>query len=339
MKLTHEIVTLRTKHAFTIARGGGSEYRVNLVTITDTDGAFGVGEANPSRFYGENPETVAVVLDQFAPILEKADAWSLESIEHEMGKMWRGNGSAKSAVMSALYDLMGKRFGVPLYRMWGLDPKAAPLSSFTIGVAPEAELRTKVREAAEYPLLKVKLGTPDDEEIIRIIREEAPDKVLRVDANAGWTPKQALDIIALLAEYEVEFVEQPLSPENIEGLRYVRDRSPLPIIADESCLVASDIPKLAGVVDGINIKLAKCGGPREAMKMVAVARAHDMRVMMGCMIETSVGITTAAHLAPLLDYADLDGAALLAADPYTGVTIHGGVISIPPGPGLGVTKA
>ncbi|MDB4912356.1 MAG: hypothetical protein JWO39_3179, partial [Gemmatimonadetes bacterium] len=203
MKLTHEIVSLRTKHAFTIARGGGSEYRVNLVKITDNDGAEGVGEANPSRYYGENPDTTAVVLEQFATILDKADAWSLDAIEVEMNKMWRRNGSAKSAVMSALYDLMGKRLGVPLYKMWGLDPDAAPLTSFTIGVAPEAELRTKVQEAAEYPLLKVKLGTPDDEDIIRVIREEAPDKILRVDANAGWTPKQALDMIALLAEYDV----------------------------------------------------------------------------------------------------------------------------------------
>ena len=232
MKLTHETVALRTKHAFTIARGGGSEYRVNLVKITDKDGAFGVGEANPSRYYGENPDTVPVVLDQFQTILEKADAWSLEAIELEMNKMWRGNGSAKSAVMSALYDLMGKRLGVPLFKMWGLDPATAPLTSFTIGVAPEAELRAKVREAAEYPLLKVKLGTPDDELIIRVIREEAPDKVLRVDANAAWTPKHALEMIALLAEYEVEFVEQPLPPGNVMGLRYVSERSPLPIIAD-----------------------------------------------------------------------------------------------------------
>jgi len=339
MKLTHEIVSLRTKHAFTIARGGGSEYRVVIATITDRDGMTGVGEANPSRYYGENPDTVTVVLDQFAPILEKVDAWSLDAIESEMNKMWRGNGSAKSAVISALYDLAGKRLGVPLYKMWGLDPATAPKTSFTIGVAPEEELRRKVQEAAEYPLLKVKLGTPNDEEIIRIVREEAPEKVLRVDANAGWTPKHALDMIALLAEYGVEFVEQPLPPDNIEGLRFVRDRSPLPIIGDESCLIASDIPKLQGVVDGINIKLAKCGGPREALRMVAVARAHDMSVMMGCMIETSVGITTAAHLAPLLDYADLDGAALLAADPYHGATIQGGVFSIPSGPGLGVTKA
>jgi L-alanine-DL-glutamate epimerase-like enolase superfamily enzyme len=339
MKLTHEIVCLRTRHEFTISRGGASEHRVVIATITDGDGATGVGEANPSRFYGENADTASAVLGQFATILESANAWSFDAIEHEMNRLWRGNGSAKSAVMSALYDLAGKRLGVPLYKMWGLDPQAAPKTSFTIGVAPEEELRRKVQEAAEYPLLKVKLGTPNDEEIIRIVREEAPDKTLRVDANAGWTPKHALDMIALLAEYGVEFVEQPLPPENIEGMRFVRDRSPLPIIADESCLVASDIPKLAGVVDGINIKLAKCGGPREALRMVAVARAHDMRVMMGCMIETSVGITTAAHLAPLLDYADLDGAALLAADPYRGATIHGGAFSFPSGPGLGVTKA
>ncbi len=339
MKLTHEIVTLRTKHAFTIARGGGSEHRVVIAKVTDADGVFGLGEANPSRYYGENPDTVPVVLDQFAEILARADAWSIEAIEHQIGLMWRGNGSAKSAVNAALYDLMGKRLGVPLYKMWGLDPAASPKTSFTIGVAPEEELRQKVREAAEYPILKVKLGTPHDEDIIRIVREEAPDKTLRVDANSGWTPKQALDMITLLADYGVEFVEQPLPPEDVEGMRFVRDRSPLPIIADESCLVASDIPKLAGVVDGVNIKLAKCGGPREALRMVAVARAHDMRVMMGCMIETSVGITAAAHLAPLLDYADLDGAALLADDPFRGATIGGGVIGLPSGPGLGVTTA
>jgi L-alanine-DL-glutamate epimerase-like enolase superfamily enzyme len=338
MKLTHELVTLRTKHTFTIARGGGDEFRVVLVTITDKDGATGIGEASPSRFYGEYADTVPVSLAQFAPILEKADAWSIEAIEHEMNQKMRGVGAAKSAVSAALHDLMGKRLGTPLYKLWGLDPKAAPKSSFTIGMAPEAELRAKVKEAAAYPILKVKLGTDRDEEIIRTIREEAPEKTLYVDANCAWTPKQALNNIEMLVQYDVEFVEQPLMPTDPEGMRFVRDRSPLPIIADESCLVASDIPKLAGVVDGINIKLAKCGGPREAIKMAAVARAHGMLVMMGCMIETSVGISTAAHLSPLLDYADLDGAALVANDPYQGANIDGGVITIPTAPGLGVTK-
>jgi len=195
MKLTHEIVSLRTKHAFTIARGGASEYRVVLATITDKDGAQGVGEANPSRYYGENPDTTPVVLDQFQTILDKADAWSLDAIELEMNKMWRGNGSAKSAVMSALYDLMGKRLGVPLYKMWGLDPAAAPLTSFTIGVAPEAELRAKVQEAAEYPVLKVKLGTPDDEEREARHREFSRRELLR----AGMGVPVVLGVSGFLA--------------------------------------------------------------------------------------------------------------------------------------------
>jgi len=339
MKLTHEQVTLRTKHTFAITRGASDEFRVVVVTVTDKDGATGVGEASPSRFYGEYADTVPVALAQFAPILEKADAWSLEAIEHAMNLKMRGNAAAKSAVNAALCDLMGKRLGKPLYQIWGLDPKASPKSSFTIGMAEEAELRAKVKEAKDYPVLKVKLGTDRDEEIISVIREEAPDKTLYVDANCGWTPKQALNNIEMLVAYDVEFVEQPLLPEDVEGLRFVRDRSPLPIIADESCLVSSDIPKLAGVVDGINIKLAKCGGPREAIKMAAVARAHGMKVMMGCMIETTVGITTAAHVSPLLDYADLDGAALVANDPYRGASIDGGVIAIPSGPGLGVSRA
>ncbi|HUO52762.1 MAG TPA: dipeptide epimerase [Gemmatimonadaceae bacterium] len=339
MKLTHEHVSLRTKHTFTIARGGADEFRVVVVTVTDKDGATGVGEASPSRFYGEYADTVPVALAQFAPILEQADAWSLDAIEHAMNAKMRGNGAAKGAVMAALCDLQGKRLGQPLHRLWGLDPAASPRSSFTIAIAAEPELRLKVREAKDYPILKVKLGSDRDEEIIRIIREEAPEKTLYVDANCAWTPKLALNHIEWLVDYDVEFVEQPLPPEDVEGMRFVRERSPLPIIADESCVVGADIPKLAGVVDGINIKLAKCGGPLEAIRMAAIARAHGMRVMMGCMIETSVGITTAAHLAPLLDYADLDGAALVANDPWKGARIDGGVISVPTGPGLGVTRA
>ncbi|HEU4563310.1 MAG TPA: dipeptide epimerase [Gemmatimonadaceae bacterium] len=339
MKLSHEILTVHTTHAFTISRGGASEWRTVLVRVTDADGAEGIGEAAPSRFYGENADTVPVALAQFAPVLERADPWSLETIEAELHRVMRGNAAAKSAVSAALHDLAARRLGVPLWKMWGLDPARAPKSSFTIAIAGEEELRRKVREAEQYPVLKVKLGSDHDEEIIRIIRDEAPDKILRVDANAAWTAKHALNMIELLVEYDVEFVEQPLPPHDLEGLRFVRDRSPLPIIADESCLVATDIPRLAGVVDGVNIKLAKCGGLREALKMVATARAHGMLVMMGCMIETSLGITAAAHVAPLLDYADLDGAALLADDPFRGATIAGGAIELPTAPGLGVVRA
>jgi L-alanine-DL-glutamate epimerase-like enolase superfamily enzyme len=337
MKLTHELVVVHTTHPFVIARGGSSEHTVVRIRVVDDDGAEGWGEAAPSRFYGETPETVVAALGRLAPVVGRADAWTLEDLEAELQRVLRFNGSARAGISAAMHDLVGKRLGVPLCRLWGLNPAAAPPSSFTIAIAPtDDELKRRVRAAEAYPVLKVKLGTDRDEQIIATVRAAAPDKTIRVDANAAWTARNAVRMIAFLAERGVEFVEQPVAPQDIDGLRFVRERSPLPIIADESCLVASDIPRLAGAVDGINIKLAKCGGLREALRMVATARAHDMRVMAGCMIETSLGITAAAHLAPLLDYADLDGAALLADDPHTGASIDGGRISIPDGPGLGV---
>ena len=338
MKLSHEIITLRTTHPFVIARGGSSEYRVVRVTVTDDDGLTGWGEAAPSRHYGETADTVAAALPAYAAVLEGASAWSLEALEHGMAKALRFNAAARSAVSAALHDLAAKRLGVPLYRMWGLDPAASPPTSFTIGIAPdEATLRTRLSEAASYPVLKIKLGSSWDERIMHVVREMEPTKVLRVDANAAWTPKFALEMIPFLKELEVEFVEQPLPAHDIAGLRFVRERSALPIVADESCLVSTDIPALDGAVDGVNIKLAKCGGLREALRMIATARAHSMLVMCGCMVESSLGITAAAQFAPLLDYADLDGAALVANDPYVGASIEGGVVRVPSGAGLGVT--
>jgi L-alanine-DL-glutamate epimerase-like enolase superfamily enzyme len=193
-----------------------------------------------------------------------------------------------------------------------------------------------VKDAAAYPILKVKLGTDRDADIVRAVRRAAPDKTVRVDANAAWAVKQALQMIDVLVEHGVEFVEQPVQARDIDGLRYVRERSKLPVIADESCVTSADIPRLIGAVDGINIKLSKCGGLREALRMIAAARAHGLLVMAGCMVETSLGVTAAAHFAPLLDFADLDGAALLRDDPHIGATIDGGVIRLPDGPGLGV---
>jgi L-Ala-D/L-Glu epimerase len=340
VKLTHETRTVHTRHPFIIARGGSSDWRTVTVTVTDRDGATGIGEAAPSRFYGENPESVVAALERFAPLVEGMEAWSLEAVERELDKAIRFNGAAKSAVSAALHDLQAKRLGVPLHRLWGLDPAKSPPSSYTIGIAPSREATiAKVREADEYPILKVKLGSDRDEEIIRTVREAAPGKVLRVDANAAWTAKRAIRIIPLLEELGVEFVEQPLPPHDLAGLKFVRERSRLPIVADESCVVSTDIPGLVGVVDGINIKLAKCGGLREALRMIATARAHGMLVMCGCMIETTLGIAAAAHFAPLLDCADLDGAALLADDPYTGVSIAGGTITFSGEPGLGVRAA
>ena len=339
MKLSHEIVTLRTTNPFVIARGGDSEYRVVGITVTAPDGSSGWGEAAPSKFYGETADTVVQVLPILAKAIEGMDGWSLEAMEHALARAIRFNGAARAGVSAALHDMVGKRLGVPLYRLWGLDPAASPPTSFTIGIAPDEDtLRARVADAGQYPVLKIKLGTNWDERIVRVVRELAPDKVLRVDANAAWTPKSTLRIVPLLQELGVEFVEQPLQPGDIDGLRFVRERSSLPIVADESCLVSGDIPKLAGVVDGINIKLAKCGGLREALRMIAVARAHDMLVMAGCMIESSLGITAAAHFAPLLDCADFDGAALVSNDPYIGATITGGTITLPEGAGLGVER-
>ncbi|HYD53371.1 MAG TPA: dipeptide epimerase, partial [Gemmatimonadaceae bacterium] len=339
MKLRAEVVTVHTTVPFVIARGGTSEHRVVRVTLTDTDGAEGWGEAAPNRFYGETPESALGALARLEPVLAETDAWALEDVEHRMNQALRFNGSVKSAVSAAMHDLAGKRLGVPLWKLWGLDPARAPRSSYTIAIAPsDEELARRVRDAAGYPILKIKLGTDRDAQIIRTVRMAAPDALLRVDANAAWTPKHALSMIELLMDYGVEFVEQPLPPHDLEGLRFVRERSPLPIIADESCVTATDIPRLAGVVDGINIKLSKCGGLREALRMIATARAHGMLVMCGCMIETSLGITQAAHLAPLLDFADLDGAALLSDDPYVGATIAGGEIRLPAGAGLGVER-
>ena len=339
MKLQHDISIVHTTHPFVIARGGASEHRLMRVRITGDDGVEGWGEAAPNRFYGETADTALGALARLTPIVEQCDAWAIEDVEAEMNRAIRFNGSVKSAISAALHDLAGKRLGVPVYKLWGLNPANAPLSSFTIAIAAnDDELRRRIEQASSYPVLKIKLGTDHDEHIIRTVREAAPTKVLRVDANAAWTPKRALRMVDVLVECGVEYLEQPLPPHDIDGLRFVRERSVLPVIADESCVVASDIPRLVGAVDGINIKLSKCGGLREALKMIATARSHGMLVMAGCMIETSLGITAAAHFAPLLDYADFDGAALLSDDPYLGATISAGKIEIPSGPGLGVTR-
>ncbi len=338
MQLHAELFTVHTRHPFIIARGGRSDFGVVRVRLIDKDGAEGWGEAAPSRFYGETADTVMVALSRFAPLLADADAWSIDAVERGLEKSLRWNTSARCAVSAALHDMAARRLGVPVWKMWGLDGRATPLSSFTIGMAPDAAtLRDRVREVADYPILKIKLGSSWDRQVLRIVREEAPQAQLRVDANCAWSPRHALSMLDALNDAGVDMLEQPVSPEDIPGLRFVRERSNIPVVADESCLVASDIPKLEGAVDGVNIKLAKCGSLREAIRMIAVARAHGMRVMCGCMIETTLGIAAAAHFSPLLDDADLDGAALLADDPYNGPGISDGRVVLDDVPGLGVT--
>ncbi|MDP9349675.1 MAG: dipeptide epimerase [Gemmatimonadota bacterium] len=344
MKVEFELLALKTRHAFHIARQAAPPVRENVwVRLHDGEGNEGWGEAPATPYYGETGHTVAAVLPRLAGVLEDAaqgDPFALARIESALEQSIGRNPAAKVAVSAALHDLLGKRLGLPVWRLWGLDPAAAPLSSFTIGIDEPEVMRKKVREAAGYPVLKIKVGTARDEEILRVIREEAPEKTLYVDANTGWTAKQALAAMPMLVEYGVEFVEQPLPPENLEGLRLVRERSPLPIIADESCETASDVARLAGAVDGVNIKLAKCGSLREAVRIVHAARAHGMRVMLGCMIESTLGIAAAVQLAPLVDYVDLDGAALLANDPFTGPGLEpDGRLRFNQEPGLGVRRA
>ena len=339
MKLDYEVLALHPKHRFAIARGGHEKDHAVIARLTDADGHVGWGEADPVPYYGETPETVCAALEVYRRSIESAESpHDLQEIEEACGKDLRRHASARAAVTAALYDLMGKRLGVPMHRLLGLDPSRAPLTSFTIGIDEPEIVREKLREAAEYPILKIKVGTDWDEQLLEIVREEAPDVRIRVDANTAWHPRQAVHRIRQLERFDLEFVEHPVAAHDIEGLRFVREHSPLPILADESCLSATDIPRLAGAVDGINIKMAKCGGPAEALRMIHTARAHNLKVMLGCMLETSLGIAAAAQLAPLVDFADLDGAALLAEDPFEGLSIARGRISLSGKPGLGVTR-
>lgn len=342
LRLEFELLELHTVQPFSIARLAAPPARYSAwVRIRDGEGNEGWGEAVAIPYYGETAATVQAILPRLGEAVERAsegDPLALERIERAVEAAVGRNPGARAGVSAALHDLVGKRLGLPVWRLWGMDA-TAPLSSFTIGLDEPEVMRQRVREAASYPVLKLKIGTDRDEEILRLIREEAPEKVLRVDANTAWTVKQAMAALPMLREYHVELVEQPLAPGDIEGLRLLRSRSTIPIIADESCVSLGDIPRLAGAVDGVNLKLAKCGSLREAMRMIHCARAHDMEVMLGCMVESTLGIAAAVQLAALVDYLDIDGAALLANDPFTGPGIGpDGTVRFNSEAGLGVAR-
>jgi L-alanine-DL-glutamate epimerase-like enolase superfamily enzyme len=336
LRLSTELLALRTRHPFIIARGGQSDYRTVMVKITDDDGVEGWGEAAATRFYGETLETVQAALATYGTLLGD-DPHQLDAIERRLELTLRRNAAARVAISAALHDLVGKRLGVPLWRYWGLDRAAAPRSTFTIGMDTPEMIRLEVGEAAEYPILKIKLGGPDDLTLLRTIRD-ATDKELRVDANCGWTAVHTVRMLPVLEEFGVTVLEQPVAPDDLDGLAHIHRHARIPLIADESCVTSGDIARLVGRVDGINIKLAKCGSLREALRMIAIARTHQMTVMVGCMIESSLGITAAAHFTPLVDIVDLDGAALLSQDPFVGAGIAGGQVTLPDAPGLGVTR-
>lgn len=341
MKLTSEVLDLRTRHPFHIARAVGPMVRRNVWVRVRIGATEGWGEAAPNPYYGETADTVHSVLRQYADAIPDSDdpsGLALEAVEREMQSILGRNAAARAGVSAALHDLVGKAIGQPVWRLLGLEPMAPP-SSFTIGIDTTDRMVEKVAEAAGYPILKVKLGTERDEEILTAIREAAPDKPIRVDANTGWTAKDALARVALLEEMNVELVEQPFKADDLDAFRVFRDKTQIPVIADESCLVAADVPRLAGLVDGVNIKLAKCGSLREGVRLAAVARAHRMGVMLGCMMESTLGIAAAVQLAPLADWVDLDGAALLASDPFDGPGLDAvGNVRFNDKPGLGVSK-
>ena len=335
MELTAQALDLTLTVPFRISRSV-QHVAHNVLTQIEDDGLTGIGEAAPSGFYGEKCESVLMALSYFAEHLGD-DAMLIEDIAADLNRVMRGNAAARAAVDMALYDLIGQRLGVPIYQLLGLNPVRTPVTSFTIGLDSPAEMARKVRQARQFPVFKIKLGTPNDLEIVRAIRD-VTDARLRVDANAAWTPKQAIKTINALEPYDIEFVEQPVAASDLDGLRLVREHTAIPIFADESCVTLEDVPQMAGRVDGINIKLMKCGGISQALKMIATARALHLQVMLGCMIESSVSITAAAQISPLVDYADLDGALLVADDPFDGVTFDRGKLVLPERPGLGVRK-
>jgi L-Ala-D/L-Glu epimerase len=346
MRLTHRVLELRTLHAFNIARAASVPVRrsvwVRLSEPGDDSGAQGWGEAAVTTpYYGETADTALAILPLLEEALEAAgteDYFAIERLEAAVQKRIGGNAATRGAISAALHDLVGKKLGVPVWKLWGLEPRA-PVSSFTIGIDEVERMRERVREAADYPILKIKVGTSRDEEILDMIREEAPYKSVRVDANTAWTAKQTLAALPMLEAYDIELLEQPLHPEDREGIRAVAAASRIPIVADESCKTAADIPGLVGAADVINIKLAKCGSLREAIRMVHCARAHHLQVMLGCMIESTLGIAAAVQIAPLVDYVDLDGAALLSEDPFEGPGIDAaGELRFNRTPGLGVTE-
>lgn len=340
LQTASERITLETDEPFTIARGTTTTTENVVVRISDGDHE-GIGGAAPSARYGETADTVEAVLPELLEVVEAVgNPANLDRIEFRIDRRVRRNPAAKAAVDVALHDLICKRLDIPLYRYLGLDPAATVRSSFTVGIAETDEMLRRAEEAvaAGHDVLKVKVGTDRDLDIVEAVRAAAPDARLRVDANEAWSPREAIRKIEAMADFGVEFVEQPVPAGNREGMGLVYDQAALPVAVDEACVTLSDVPEIADRADIATLKLMKCGGVRPAVRMVHAARAHGLDVMLGCMLETDASIAAAAHLVPLADYADLDGSMLLADDPFDGVPMPGGNIDLAAAdrPGTGV---
>jgi len=332
MTIKHSVYKLQLIDPFGIARSTRTEIDVVHINI---DG--GIGESSPSKYYGETVDTVRQNLDKISNKVG-TDFEFIEDKVEEIKKLLPENASSTlAAIDTALYDIFCKRLNIPLYKLIGVNPDKCPKSSFTIGIDTIDVMLKKVDKAAQYPILKIKLGRDSngDMKVMKAIREKT-NKTLRVDANGGWTYEEAVKCIDFLADLNIEFVEQPLERGDIEGLKKLYKVSKLPIILDENIRVNTDIPKCAGFCHGINIKLMKCGGITEARRMIATARAFGLKIMIGCMIESSVAVTAASHLGPLVDYLDLDGHILVSNDPYVGMIFKDGKPIIPNKPGISV---
>lgn len=316
-----ERLELDLAEPFGIARGTTRTVETVVLRL-EHDGDTGLGAATPSPYYGETGDTVLAVLPDLLGRAESiADPHNHQRVHGELAGVVNGNSAAKAAVDIARYDLACRALDVPLYRYLGLDPDRAVPTSFTISLAGPSEMATSAEAAVDagHQHLKVKLGGDDDAAIISQVREAVPDASIRVDANGGWSVPQAVHLIEVCADHGVEFVEQPVPAGNPRDLRAVRAQASIPVAADESCVSAADVPGVAEAVDIVNVKLMKCGGIRPALVQIATARAHGLDVMLGCMLESNASIAAAAHLTPLVDYADLDGSLLLADDPFDGV--------------------
>lgn len=336
MKLRFQPYELQLQHTFTVASYSRTTTPDVQVEI-EYDGYVGYGEASMPPYLGHTVESVCAFLSK-VNLEQFADPFQMEDILAYVDGLSEGDAPAKAAVDIALHDLVGKLIGQPWWRLWGLDASKAPGTTFTIGIDTPEVVREKTLECAgRFNILKVKVGLDSDEQMIRTIRE-VTQLPLAVDANQGWTDRQrALDEIFWLKEQGVVMVEQPMAADRLDDIAWITERSPLPIFADESIQRLRDIPLIKGAFTGINIKLMKCTGMREAWKMLNYARAEGLRVMVGCMTETSCACTAAAHLSPVVDFADLDGNLLISNDRFSGVLVREGRLVLPDRPGLGLT--
>ena len=326
---------LQLRHTFTVASYSRTTTPDVQVEI-EYEGVTGYGEASMPPYLGQSVATVSAFLEK-VDLEQFTDPFQLEDILAYVDSLSPGDSAAKAAVDIALHDLVGKLIGQPWYKLWGLDPRKAPSTTFTIGIDTPDVVREKTLEAAgKFNILKVKVGLDTDEEMIRTIRE-VTRVPLAVDANQGWKDRsKALDEIFWLKEQGVVMVEQPMAKERIDDNAWLTEHSPLPIFADESIQRLADVPSVKGVYSGINIKLMKCTGMREGWKMAQLARALGLKVMVGCMTETSCAVSAAAQLSPYVDFADLDGNLLIANDRFDGVKVVNGKLSLPDRPGIGV---